>query len=685
MACAPPRACNGCFVRAPLQLGPRRTKEPGATILAYKLRWLSTSRFLSTIVISNRSRVVSPLFLSPSYTRSIASLVLQRPALCPLMKTSSKDNQPTTSTKIPRPVNSFMVFRKAHRQDIASMIDNSQEKNISKAVAEIWNNMSEEEKAPYRDTANNEKNEHRRRYPDYKYRPRQSSAKSSARTNEAAPGLDKRLADQIFGRQLAAAGLSSSSSGSASSSSSSDAQNSLGFNMSSSVALSHCANAAAESSMKDYRVAQAEYEMYIDIVMGKICEVLGKANRLVDFHEMLLMNRENTIQNIRAGRPPWTGSISVLTPEESVKQLAVLHNVRDNRERIKQQARIEEARLLRVAPALRAHVQARGLKNQTQMQTGASTQTQTQAQTQTQTQKGESAQTKVRLSVSEQARIQMEALLRTQAAAKPATAPAPTQAAAPANGWDGDCAPLDAGFADFMASQAALLRGPQQSPVQQQQSFPSSFDAIPSFSQPQAPVQAQPQRTSQVPPTRPQSRASEPSLFTPELPILSNIPGWNSDSEVKGEVPCPTSLLDELYGQAHQGIGSSLGTIDGAFYDGNNALGLGSSSGSGNSADAGSSSAGSSANANASPSGQVTTRSLSVVDVTPPSQTSSASASAFASASSSSSNPSSTSASTSSSCENSASTTPFDTFTTDSLWSEELSFDSFDAQQWFNF
>ncbi|KAG8762628.1 hypothetical protein FRC11_008380 [Ceratobasidium sp. 423] len=90
---------------------------------------------------------------------------------------------------IPRPRNAFILYRSWYvRQGFLSDIENDH-REISRIVGKIWKQMSPEEQAPWRAMAEEEKAEHARMYPNYKYSPnsRRDAAAAASPTSRNAP------------------------------------------------------------------------------------------------------------------------------------------------------------------------------------------------------------------------------------------------------------------------------------------------------------------------------------------------------------------------------------------------------------------------------------------------------------------------------------------------------------------
>lgn len=87
---------------------------------------------------------------------------------------------------VPRPLNSFMVFRveysRQHAQEQKSGDVKSSsvaEKTLSKRASEAWKKMSAAERQIYKDKAEEIKAEHSRLHPNYRYKPRRKTTKEA--------------------------------------------------------------------------------------------------------------------------------------------------------------------------------------------------------------------------------------------------------------------------------------------------------------------------------------------------------------------------------------------------------------------------------------------------------------------------------------------------------------------------
>ena len=86
--------------------------------------------------------------------------------------------------KIPRPRNAFIIFRceYCHKHQEANRGTDrlpTPEKTLSKRAGALWKTMDAPTRQPYIDQAKEEREEHQRKYPNYKYRPNRTPKGSS--------------------------------------------------------------------------------------------------------------------------------------------------------------------------------------------------------------------------------------------------------------------------------------------------------------------------------------------------------------------------------------------------------------------------------------------------------------------------------------------------------------------------
>ncbi|XP_067656689.1 uncharacterized protein [Haliotis asinina] len=75
------------------------------------------------------------------------------------------------SGNVKRPMNAFMVWARTYRAKLASQFNSDTNSQISVKLGEVWNSLSQEEKQPYYDEAEMIKNQHKKEFPGWVYRP----------------------------------------------------------------------------------------------------------------------------------------------------------------------------------------------------------------------------------------------------------------------------------------------------------------------------------------------------------------------------------------------------------------------------------------------------------------------------------------------------------------------------------
>ncbi|KAI0666244.1 hypothetical protein C8Q78DRAFT_1083184 [Trametes maxima] len=92
--------------------------------------------------------------------------------LVPLSSPRSSHSRKKKPGHIPRPPNAFMIFRSElwSKEKIKADVERDH-RQISRIAGSLWNALSDEERAPYVALAEEAKQEHHRKYPEYKYSP----------------------------------------------------------------------------------------------------------------------------------------------------------------------------------------------------------------------------------------------------------------------------------------------------------------------------------------------------------------------------------------------------------------------------------------------------------------------------------------------------------------------------------
>ncbi|GAA6059604.1 hypothetical protein JCM10212_005103 [Sporobolomyces blumeae] len=88
----------------------------------------------------------------------------------------------TSVGHIPRPRNAFILFRSYAVSSglVPKSIGIRDHKNISQVVGSVWRGLSDEERREWEELAEKEKEEHRVRYPEYKFKPKPRGARAPA-------------------------------------------------------------------------------------------------------------------------------------------------------------------------------------------------------------------------------------------------------------------------------------------------------------------------------------------------------------------------------------------------------------------------------------------------------------------------------------------------------------------------
>ena len=105
---------------------------------------------------------------------------------------SSAKNKRKDSGHVPRPRNSFIIFRSLERSALKRVAIGANEQNISKVAAELWRKKTPEEKAYYKHLEAIQKQEHQMRYPGWKYHPKPRDHQRKNRKKSTRPGDEER-------------------------------------------------------------------------------------------------------------------------------------------------------------------------------------------------------------------------------------------------------------------------------------------------------------------------------------------------------------------------------------------------------------------------------------------------------------------------------------------------------------
>jgi hypothetical protein len=128
-------------------------------------------------------------------TKSFLALLHPPLPLLPTMTpaTPKKRSRSSKEDKIPRPSNAWLLFRNEHKNIVDPGRVMSQPE-ISKAVSILWRNADQEK---YQRLADMAKIQHRRDYPDYKYKPKSREEKNRIKQEQ----MDKRKEERRLKKQ----------------------------------------------------------------------------------------------------------------------------------------------------------------------------------------------------------------------------------------------------------------------------------------------------------------------------------------------------------------------------------------------------------------------------------------------------------------------------------------------------
>lgn len=84
-------------------------------------------------------------------------------------------NLDRNSNHVKRPMNAFMVWSKSERKRMSSANPHLHNADISRNLGYIWRKLSDSERLPYIIESERLRNEHHKKYPDYKYKPKRKA------------------------------------------------------------------------------------------------------------------------------------------------------------------------------------------------------------------------------------------------------------------------------------------------------------------------------------------------------------------------------------------------------------------------------------------------------------------------------------------------------------------------------
>jgi len=92
---------------------------------------------------------------------------------------------------VKRPMNAFMVWSQIERKKMADIYPDMHNAEISRRLGKQWKLLSDAERRPFIVRSEKLREEHMRRYPDYKYRPKKKTTKDMKSSNVASPSIIK--------------------------------------------------------------------------------------------------------------------------------------------------------------------------------------------------------------------------------------------------------------------------------------------------------------------------------------------------------------------------------------------------------------------------------------------------------------------------------------------------------------
>ncbi|CAM1503933.1 Fc.00g015240.m01.CDS01 [Cosmosporella sp. VM-42] len=108
----------------------------------------------------------------------------------------------TPAPKIPRPRNAFILYRQHHQAQVVAQNPTLSNPEISKIIGEQWKEEAEHVKANWKGLADEEKQRHQHKYPDYRYQPRRG-VKGQAGRPGSSPADDAARCPKCHGRSIA--------------------------------------------------------------------------------------------------------------------------------------------------------------------------------------------------------------------------------------------------------------------------------------------------------------------------------------------------------------------------------------------------------------------------------------------------------------------------------------------------
>nr|AUZ20788.1 putative mating type 1-2-1 protein [Venturia effusa]AUZ20791.1 putative mating type 1-2-1 protein [Venturia effusa] len=113
---------------------------------------------------------------------SFATTASMQIAASPGSASSLDTRDRKSKAKVPRPANAFILYRQHQHPIIKAQFPGIVNNDISKKVAALWKNESEDVKATWKAKSEEAKQQHLQQHPDYSYQPRKPSEKKRRMT-----------------------------------------------------------------------------------------------------------------------------------------------------------------------------------------------------------------------------------------------------------------------------------------------------------------------------------------------------------------------------------------------------------------------------------------------------------------------------------------------------------------------
>ncbi|CAG8498082.1 15325_t:CDS:2 [Funneliformis mosseae] len=136
---------------------------------------------------------------------NLKNLSLAEGNSCEIIKVNNFNNNdstpPSPKPYIPRPPNSFILYRQHHHPLILNKHPGINNSEISRIIADHWRNLSNQEKGEWKKKAEEAKERHMKAWPDYKYQPRRRVVGPTFKKPLKGPGAPSSVKSDAFSAQ----------------------------------------------------------------------------------------------------------------------------------------------------------------------------------------------------------------------------------------------------------------------------------------------------------------------------------------------------------------------------------------------------------------------------------------------------------------------------------------------------